>query len=418
MDTDLLSLALQEKPILVSTYRPKWGFYQWSDQQDISGRKSIELFWNPGSGRLSGYELGIVPANSRIEAMVVKNHQPEVVMRFNYRPAKALVALIQLLYSATTLYRARGHQVSTFGYAAFGLTVAPYAIMSFMNLLSALLCPDYEGMYLVQSSVLDEARRAMPNTKFPTPVGRLMEKSNNPFQLISCTFRGLHGVPAEAQITGEASSLNIEVTKVSRIAQDRAKQDRITYKPITHKLPRAEWGADQKPPYLMVPQCNPVETTLHPIRLWLPGLQSADHSIKEKNPVLQFDKLAEGIIIRRSTMDFISLTSSTVVYSAIVATVGGISRFRQGESTFAQRFWTMSWLATGLSYVLILGLFDILNSKLRALSTASGTSSRTLDVAMTLAFLLALPLLATPAIGGLVVVGQMLKSYGTCTEFT
>ena len=76
----------------------------------------------------------------------------------NYSPLRVLVALGQALFATATLYRARGSQLSQFGYAAFGLTVASYAVMSVVNLLGGIFSPDYPTMYLAESSVMAEAR--------------------------------------------------------------------------------------------------------------------------------------------------------------------------------------------------------------------------------------------------------------------
>ena len=48
----------------------------------------------------------------------------------NYNSIKILIALVQAIYSITTLYRSRGDQITKFGYASFGLTVARYAVIS------------------------------------------------------------------------------------------------------------------------------------------------------------------------------------------------------------------------------------------------------------------------------------------------
>jgi hypothetical protein len=94
----------------------------------------------------------------------------------NYSVVKILVAMIQLLYASATMYLSRGDQVNWYGYVAFGLTVAPYAWMSFINLCANLMCPEYPSMYLVQSETLrtlrdDEDR--VPRAFFDGVVGRL-----------------------------------------------------------------------------------------------------------------------------------------------------------------------------------------------------------------------------------------------------
>jgi hypothetical protein len=54
------------------------------------------------------------------------------------------------------LYRARGPQIQRYGFAAYGLTVIPYILVSIVNFLGALLTGEYETVFLVHSSIMDE----------------------------------------------------------------------------------------------------------------------------------------------------------------------------------------------------------------------------------------------------------------------
>ncbi|KAH0537363.1 hypothetical protein FGG08_005842 [Glutinoglossum americanum] len=73
-----------------------------------------------------------------------------------------------------TIYRSKGNQIHIYGYAAFGLTVTQYALMSLVNLLGNLMCPQYPVMYLVESEVMQEARMR-PGAVFEGVAGRLKE---------------------------------------------------------------------------------------------------------------------------------------------------------------------------------------------------------------------------------------------------
>lgn len=75
-----------------------------------------------------------------------------------YSLVKAFVALGQTVFAITTLYQTKGNQLERFGFAAFGLTVAPSAFMSVVNLLGNLVCPEYPAMYLVESKALRKLR--------------------------------------------------------------------------------------------------------------------------------------------------------------------------------------------------------------------------------------------------------------------
>ena len=92
--------------------------------------------------------------------------------------AKGLIAIFQTLYASFTLYRARGDQIHYYGYAAFGLTVVPYIVMSIINLASTILTPDYPVMYLVESEAMEEAKKR-ENAKFDGVVGRVLTTSTS-----------------------------------------------------------------------------------------------------------------------------------------------------------------------------------------------------------------------------------------------
>jgi hypothetical protein len=85
-----------------------------------------------------------------------------------------------------------------------------------------------------------------------------------------------------------------------------------------------------------------------------------------------------------------------------IAITGALSHFRVAESTTAQRIWTMSWLVLGIirgcaapGYPEMPGLKYIKNNILNFLPQI---------------------FFAVPAVGGYVVIGQMLKEFGTCTR--
>lgn len=69
-----------------------------------------------------------------------------------------LLAIAQIVYSSYTLARRTGDQFQLFGYSSFSITVVPYLTMSFINLLGNLLTPSYPGLYLVKTSVMEEAQ--------------------------------------------------------------------------------------------------------------------------------------------------------------------------------------------------------------------------------------------------------------------
>ncbi|KAL3473062.1 hypothetical protein BJX99DRAFT_261745 [Aspergillus californicus] len=75
----------------------------------------------------------------------------------SYNIPKAIISLAQAIWATITLYRARGNQIDQYGYAAFGLTVAPYAYMSIINLIATCITPEYPAIYMVRTSLMNEA---------------------------------------------------------------------------------------------------------------------------------------------------------------------------------------------------------------------------------------------------------------------
>ncbi|KAK0724051.1 hypothetical protein B0H67DRAFT_99024 [Lasiosphaeris hirsuta] len=100
------------------------------------------------------------------------NHLNDVSIGSTYNIPKALFGVFQSIAAGITLYRARGDQLDRFGYAAFGLSVAPYITMSAANLLGSVVCPEYPSMYLVHTTDMDLALRD-PDAQFGGAVASL-----------------------------------------------------------------------------------------------------------------------------------------------------------------------------------------------------------------------------------------------------
>jgi hypothetical protein len=80
------------------------------------------------------------------------------------------------------MYESRGDQITLYGFTAFGLTVAPYVWMSFVNLCANLMCPDYSSMYLVGSEAMTKLQDDLQGEHQPLfdgVVGRLTRSSDS-----------------------------------------------------------------------------------------------------------------------------------------------------------------------------------------------------------------------------------------------
>jgi hypothetical protein len=101
-----------------------------------------------------------------------RGKSPKLVLSSSYSITQVMVAITQVLYASYTLYGTSGDQLNQYGYAAFGLTVIPYIIMSCMNLLGNLLTPNYPTLYLVSSPELVEAK-SRPDAQIDGVVGKV-----------------------------------------------------------------------------------------------------------------------------------------------------------------------------------------------------------------------------------------------------
>ena len=87
---------------------------------------------------------------------------------------KSLIAVLQLCFSLFVLIKSKANQIDLYGYAAFSLTVAPYAVMATVNLLANVFQPTYSSLYLVRNDVMDEIEGAF-GMHFDNTVGTVLQ---------------------------------------------------------------------------------------------------------------------------------------------------------------------------------------------------------------------------------------------------
>jgi hypothetical protein len=281
----------------------------------------------------SGYAFAFVPSDAHVitRSSASANNPLDVNISASSNAIKIIVAIVQAIYGFLTLYRTRGHQVERYGYAAFGLTVVPYAVMSIVNLVGCLMTHSYPTTYLVHSAVLDEVseRHNHGHPYFDGAVGTLAEVSS----------RQMGPAKAERQIQR-----------------------------VDTKWQQRRW-------LCVCPYIIPVT--------------------RPRQSVMDSHRRTAGL--PRDIWDNLQKLLATVMSLAgpLIIT-GTISKFHKGKSTKAQRVWVVMWLAFG-SF-----MGSILNSITREAHVGNGSWGM-LAIGVTY---------CAPAIGGFVVVGQMLMQYG------
>ena len=290
----------------------------------------------------------IVPLEDASRISTVKGQSPgDMELCTSYNMPKAVIAVLQTLFASVTLYKSRGDQISQYGYASFGLTTIPYIIMSIVNFCVGVFLPEYPTVFIVHSEASDEA--VAQGGRIEGAVGRLIE---------------------------------IE----------------------------SEGNAPSKPGVLENGRQNPVPRTA--------AAQPDAHSEGE-NSVQSIEppqEMLDGFIdvkprVWRQMMktDLALLIAPFIFGSIPIILIGCLTHFKKGESTRAQRVWTMMWLVFGI----IFGpYFEAVLSWQRLVEVFIGQSGPLKEFGN---LIMSWGCLGVPAIGGFVVVGQMLKAYGSCT---
>lgn len=351
---------------------------------------------------------------------------------------KILIAVGQALYAISTLYQSQGDQIQQYGYAAFGLTVAPYAVMSIINLLGHLMAAEYPALCVVNSPVLEEARKR-EKCRIDGVVGSLITIGRDDWvssadasltwsydPLVFCDKDSDH---IEVEIPTSASKVRSDPQSVGILADAKSSLSAVSRPASTvFSIPRIasnDIDLDAEPqPVILVPASSPFKLTReNPLGYRFTGAKAMDNdsppswTLQENNSTLDWH-------FKRNLYTFIC---ALFVSACILAIVGGISHFQLGQiATNAQRTWTMMWLSTGTLWGALVNPFpgrvdfgklysqaakEIQNIK----STKKVPARRLLTGVVTFVWL---SLICSPAIGGFVVVGQMYVAYGSCVQIS
>ncbi|OCK93360.1 uncharacterized protein K441DRAFT_437013, partial [Cenococcum geophilum 1.58] len=161
--------ALGELVPITYEVEPSSNFTPSHNKFDISSRK---VHGNLGKCPLPlGYALAMLPPGTTVKGPgrddpKDPSHSTRYGTKISFSPdsispsyslSHGLIAILQTISAFITLYLSRGNQLQHYGYAAFGLTVIPYLLISIVNLLSTILTPDYDKVYLIYSEIMREA---------------------------------------------------------------------------------------------------------------------------------------------------------------------------------------------------------------------------------------------------------------------
>ncbi|KAH8702792.1 hypothetical protein GQ44DRAFT_778475 [Phaeosphaeriaceae sp. PMI808] len=349
---------------------------------------------------------------------------------------KAVAALAQSAYALYTLYRARGDQINQFGYAAFGLTVAPYAVMSIMNLLGNLCRPEYPSLYMVESSIMDEARQR--GGLFDGAVGRI--KENESRTVCGCGFAGgediddLHFMTDNTdEVVAHFSTarkhwceqpnevdgaMNVEpsasVEKLSPISS-LPYPGQISHTFLIAPLPKKLNYYNMESPLMLFVPCHtpivrsPTAPGIPPTRHAVSSIKLSRYWIFIKYYTWKLHYQPSHFLALAHRWRGLKYLLTAIVSLTPILLVGLLSHFQLGSIPATEsstwRAFTVQWLCLGS----VTGLWFVFDQERK--DTMPNEEAQVGPALRAFVYVTS----ASPAFGGYIVVGQMLARYGVCS---
>ncbi|KAF8883538.1 hypothetical protein BD779DRAFT_1539409 [Infundibulicybe gibba] len=295
------------------------------------------------------------------------------------------------------------NQIARYGYAAFSLTVAPYALMSAVNL---------EAKQRPGQCLLEVNPNSSTRTDLVSSAGA---KEIDPPSLtgivVPASFTKIEKVdPASSTVIEEVDGIEGDFT--AQTIRDWSSNE----KPLLFRTHRSPNHSDQKY-YEVIEAKEPHEHSVLGIprcpRFYRRSPTTGERRLPRKTTEVGPDPTSAAWAI-------------CLAFGSIpIAIVGALSHFHSGQSTKAQRVWIMMWLVFGVVLGSMMAVAPVSGSlhivKTPEANATTGTISRPPDEAASNEGAHATArsshfFYGTPAVGGLIVVGKMLFEYGSCTE--
>ncbi|KAF4626091.1 hypothetical protein G7Y89_g12070 [Cudoniella acicularis] len=414
----------------VAIYNSPW---HWHDR----GKYQISPYGRKihGSYKLPpGYYFASVPRNASFSHMKGDpsfNASPKTTLSCSHNLVKILVALGQAIYALFTLYNTKGNQISQYGYAAFGLTVTPYAIVSILNLVGAILCPEYSVQYIVESTIFDEAVRRCDGTNYFIcgAVGRLAEEtirvesahpqdSPKP-KWLARSLGVIAGSPGASGVYHVNSESQADISTIMIPGRENlpARPQAQSGSLGVYETSLDPSDPEESPTYssswiILIPSSNPIKGLGVPTRADQYEISEAVEDKSSSTWTLTIPGHRTSEFDKSNIIYALRLSMACNIIPLIL--IGCLTGFHQGNSTSAQRGWIMAWLSFGF-----LGSFSaplLLDGD--PTSTPAETYRASLSHSEMVTQAVGFLVYATPAIGGFVVVGQMLREFGTCVKLS
>ena len=287
---------------------------------------------------------------------------------------KMFTSIAQLILSCITIYRSRGPQLEEYGYAAYGLSVFPYAMMSFVNLLYNGALGEYPCLYVLRTAILDEARRC--GGTISGEIGVLEQESHDR------TSGEKGSPPSSGNKQYVAVWLRTEETEQGKILTARVDGRSHTK---TFKLVGNEERSDHV--------------------FYIDSITNQER--ETANSGWSNRKFGSVLVCM-----VISAIPAFVLPHVFIFLLTG---YKKRDSTVADRAWMMAWLVASQELYTILFMFGVefphFSWSHLYISRQDGTRDLVVFAFIVLPFLM---VLFVPAIGGFVAVGRMFLKSSSC----
>lgn len=328
-----------------------------------------------------GYSFAKLPPGTSLGAINPATDRSSVVIASSYGIVKSFTAALQILFSIFTLWSAYGSQVQNYGYAAFGFSVVPYTVMSFLNAIANMIEADYDTLFMVESEVMVEAFERT-GEEFVGAVAAMIPAFNRS-EWVDLKFRR----HKERGLTAYELDLEDQETGRKWRVVNTDQQD-------TEELSAAAEFTREGPAEGSVAEQIPLQPrdTSACMRIVVPGAG-------------QFQRKKQ---IAKKSNRFYNQSVTVIVISALIfpyIILGALSKFEPRQSTRRQRIFMMGWLVAGQ----VIGILDVAETKggRKRWWRVVELAIKTVVVMMGFAF----------SIGGFMEAGLMMRDFGFCINY-
>lgn len=400
-DLAIFSKALWPEPTFCSSVERRRAKFHWVDGRSLKLNQS--LFDIHGETLLPPGYHWTIPGGTILEDLASQTIDREHIrVGRSLSVLKALASVAQVIFSSVTIYQARGTQLEKYGYAAFGLSVFPYTLMSLVNLVASAITGEYPTIYILRTAVLEEAKQR--GGKISGDMGTL--SATRP--------TGMESQDDVAMPSSEEAGLDRNSTEYppqrKRFIATRLQTRRDQHKVIL--VARIDSDLNREFEFELINRYEEDDSALV-IHI------SATRNVE--GPVHIGDRMGfiHGFPIP-VPLGGLPFSFGYSVYVAVLIIphvfIFLLTNFHKGHSTKAERRWMMSWLV----FNQLLSVCGVFLAPFHAIFSMLGAAGpgELITFLMFLCACIGALIYAIPAFGGFVVVGKMLLEYTPCSIST